>query len=512
MKYLSIPKLANRLGVTSASVRDWIKRGYIEPPLALPVTGERVYPAHTADHIERWYMERAANGGTRGPGAKERRELAREWLASAQTDQQRRSDVAMQFKNPATIVTEEVQKWLELDDDLLPVVPLVVAVANRLTGPPVWLMIVAPPSSGKSDVIMGVSAIKGVHALSTVTPKTFASGMKPSEDAKKPPSLLERLLNEGKWLLAIKDFGTILSLPPLQRNPILGQLREIYDGKYNAHFGTGVAIDWQGKLGLLVGATPSVDRQYKWNAELGERFVQFRPSVPDPRKVALWAAVVASKEKERKAALRQAYRDAFAAALRITRNKEDRKTYLRPEGYLIGSALAQFVANGRRPVFRQRGAFDTGYEVLPPEGPARLTKVFKQIHTAALICYDGDLDAATRLVARVAANSIPGKRGKLLRELARNPDGVTIRAMAAVLECDENTAQRELDDIVAIGFAERSQPAKTAIYSASARLLDYAAQVFLDEYEAEEALRKLFDLPNNITSEREGEKKEVGVC
>jgi len=84
-RYYTIPKLAARLGVTPASVRDWIRRGYIEGPPTLPVTGERAYPAEAADRIVRWYAERAANGGTRGPGATERRSRAQEALASATT-------------------------------------------------------------------------------------------------------------------------------------------------------------------------------------------------------------------------------------------------------------------------------------------------------------------------------------------------------------------------------------------------------------------------------------------
>lgn len=81
-RYYTIPKLAARLGVTPASVRDWIRRGYIEAPPTLPVSGERAYPAEAAERIERWYARRAANGGTRGPGATERRSRARDVLAS----------------------------------------------------------------------------------------------------------------------------------------------------------------------------------------------------------------------------------------------------------------------------------------------------------------------------------------------------------------------------------------------------------------------------------------------
>ena len=77
----TIPKLADLLGVTPASVRNWIKSGLIDAPPRLPVTDERAYSSDAAAHIQRWYMRRAANGGTRGPGANERRQRGRAWLA-----------------------------------------------------------------------------------------------------------------------------------------------------------------------------------------------------------------------------------------------------------------------------------------------------------------------------------------------------------------------------------------------------------------------------------------------
>jgi hypothetical protein len=79
-KYFTIPKLAERLGITPASIRDWIRRGRLEPPPELPATGERAYPAIQADRIERWYWMKVANGKTRGPGSEDRRARARRWL------------------------------------------------------------------------------------------------------------------------------------------------------------------------------------------------------------------------------------------------------------------------------------------------------------------------------------------------------------------------------------------------------------------------------------------------
>jgi hypothetical protein len=83
-KYYTIPKLAQRLGVTPASVRQWISQGLIEAPPTLPVTGERAFGAAAAERIEHWYVERAAHGGTRGPGASRRRSWAQERLSGAE--------------------------------------------------------------------------------------------------------------------------------------------------------------------------------------------------------------------------------------------------------------------------------------------------------------------------------------------------------------------------------------------------------------------------------------------
>ena len=81
VRYLTVPKLAERIGVTAPSVREWVRLGYIDAPTLLPVTGERVYSEAAAQRIERWYYRRAASGGTRGPGAAIRRAQARRWLS-----------------------------------------------------------------------------------------------------------------------------------------------------------------------------------------------------------------------------------------------------------------------------------------------------------------------------------------------------------------------------------------------------------------------------------------------
>lgn len=78
LKRFTIPKLADRLGVTPTTIRDWIAQGLLDAPPELPLHWYRAYPADKADQIERWYMRRAAAGYTRGPGARRRRAWARQ--------------------------------------------------------------------------------------------------------------------------------------------------------------------------------------------------------------------------------------------------------------------------------------------------------------------------------------------------------------------------------------------------------------------------------------------------
>lgn len=408
--------------------------------------------------------------------------------------------------SPAALVTQEVREWLEVDDDLVPVVPLVAAVANKLQGPPVWLMIVDAPSSAKTELLMAVAKVPQCRWISKLTDKTMASGKKREAGDVKHLSFLEELSANGTWLLIIKDFGTILSLPDATRNGLLADFREICDGTYYARYGTGVTVDWEGKLGLLVAATPAVDRLHKWNAELGERFVQFRPHAPDPRRVGMLIMRAEENDKQRRSALAAAYTRAFQKAVEQIKSPEC--GVLGPEAGLIINELTQFVTQARRAVYRPR-LYDSAFEVGGIEGPARLMKVLGQLYRAAMICYAGDADASVRLVIRIGLDSTPGKRGRALRELARGRDGVTAQTVADVLECDSNTADRLMRDLEALGLATRCKPGKRVFYQASTELLDMAARIFLDEFEGQDALSKLFDLPIHLTPERERER--VGV-
>jgi len=46
------------------------------------------------------------------------------------------------------------------------------------------------------------------------------------------------------------------------RKEILSQLREIADGYYRKTFETGEEVTWEGKLSIIAGVTPAIERYY----------------------------------------------------------------------------------------------------------------------------------------------------------------------------------------------------------------------------------------------------------
>ena len=60
------------------------------------------------------------------------------------------------------------------------------------------------------------------------------------------------------------------------RGQIIGQLREVADGKTEKSFGNGLRLEWEGKLGLIAGVTPIIDEQHNFLAVMGERFLLYR--------------------------------------------------------------------------------------------------------------------------------------------------------------------------------------------------------------------------------------------
>ncbi len=168
-----------------------------------------------------------------------------------------------------TDIKAEWTKYMVIKDPFIIDVTLATVLGNALIQrDPLWIVIVAPSSGGKSTYIAPLSGIPTIFFCDDLTSKSFLSGYKLKG---KEVSLLKII---GSGMMCFSDLTSILSKNPLERNEILGQLRLVYDGKFNKRTGTG-EIAWQGKIGVLAACTPDIYYILESARSMGERMAYF---------------------------------------------------------------------------------------------------------------------------------------------------------------------------------------------------------------------------------------------
>jgi len=229
---------------------------------------------------------------------------------------------------PATTSIEDTLKvfreWLLLDNDV-PVLAMLGAVAaNMLSGDAIWLGIIAPPSSAKTEMLITLVNIPHTEMVGTLSVAGLLSGTpRRQQAAGARGGLLQKIGTFG--FLVLKDFGSILSLRPDTKNELLAALREIYDGKWTRVIGAdgGRILHWSGKIGLLFGCTRVYDSHYSVMSELGDRFLLCR--MEPNEKQFLYAIKHANRATQMRAQLVKTVTDLFAAPLPPPRDISERE-------------------------------------------------------------------------------------------------------------------------------------------------------------------------------------------
>ena len=141
-----------------------------------------------------------------------------------------------------------IKKWMLIEDKGVIKLLCATILGNGLPRDPIWIFLIGPSGGGKTELLMALSELREVYLLSLITPSTFLSGMPGKSDASLLPAV------NGKVLI-FKDWTSILVQNHEARNEIMGQLREIYEGRIIKHFGNGLKREWRGKIGLIAGVT-----------------------------------------------------------------------------------------------------------------------------------------------------------------------------------------------------------------------------------------------------------------
>lgn len=209
----------------------------------------------------------------------------------------------------------EIEKYIYSEDDGMIRIALAAIVATQLRlGDPVWLILIGPSSSGKSQVLRPLALTnKAMHRVDDLTENTFLSGIRVGK-GQKDISLLKRIGPIG--IIVISDFTVIFSKSPETRAAILSQLRMVYDGEMVKYSGNNSEpISWKGYLGVLAGSTPSIYAHFEETADMGERFIYYRMKPYDVEKATRRSLSRTLFGKELDAVLSELYREYIHGAV-----------------------------------------------------------------------------------------------------------------------------------------------------------------------------------------------------
>ena len=338
-------------------------------------------------------------------------------------------------------------KWLALKDKTPIYAALGTVAANLLPGDPVWLGLIGRrhPQKPKSS-IDGAAPERGAggnhhrgRAVAGTPNKSRAKGAQ--------GGLLRQIGDFG--IIALKDFGSILSMHTETRAEVLAALREIYDGAWTRHLGTdgGRTLAWRGKVGLIFGSTGVIDAHYAVIGAMGDRFLLSRLAPVDRGQFSRAMKHVGNGTGQMRIELAEAVARLFAG------RKAKPRTISQDEIERIDAAI-MLVVRLRGAVARDRQSRDIE-AVYGAEGTARIGLTLERL-LAGLDTLGVDRKTAMKVVETVALDSVPPSRRRAYEYLHEHRGAwIETKIIAEAMALPKNTVRRVLEELVAYGLATR---------------------------------------------------------
>jgi hypothetical protein len=355
-------------------------------------------------------------------------------------------------------LTNSLKQWFHKPDLEALEVALSVAISHYFKrDDPVWLMVLGPPGTGKSSTIMGaLSSLQETYLLDDLTPTTLLSGWGAGSTKegkrKKDCSLLNNIGHDGdrSGIILMPDFTCFMAKRVEERQAIAGQLRKVYDGEYKRMTGMGEWLEWQGKVTMMVCGTPAVESAWALMRDLGERFMQVRWGRGEGIEQAVKASGQIGSEREIKAGIRRLTQEFVDAA---TLQPVLTNPSVIENGVVY---LAEIVAICRGHVKREKDHKEI-LEIPEPEGPTRIMKALAQVARAhATLFRKADVgDDDFRVSRRLAMDSLPPARRKILEAIANYPDGrVGWANLVRFTGIPPTSLTRNAEDLAALGVLQ----------------------------------------------------------
>jgi hypothetical protein len=322
-------------------------------------------------------------------------------------------------------------------------VVLATVAGNRMSGDPIWTMLIGPPSSGKTEIVASLGDLADIHEVSTTTKAGILSG---STAAGGTGGLLFEIGSAG--IIVFKDLTTLLSEPATTRNEVLAILREVYDGRVDRALGSGGGqrITWRGHAGCIACSTEAVDTVDL--AAFGERWMRYRLSpLGDDDRFLSGLSVFENQGLQRdRRDERARVVSRFFSSLEIP----DRPPSLTAaeEDRLI--TLSELGTRCRSAVVRDGWHRDVIEQVPAPEELPRLLGQLSQL-SAGLSPIGVDDGQRWRLLTRCALDGMSSMRRHVLDVLIKAGSDLATSSVAGRCALPPTSVRRHLQDLAAQG-------------------------------------------------------------
>ena len=335
-----------------------------------------------------------------------------------------------------------VGKFLKIgSEDYLLELMIASAISTELSKP-IWLMIQAPSSSGKSEYLSLLASVNAIE-LFDITGRTLFSAHSDSKGGVIPSQI------KDKGILVIPDFTTVLSASSNERKSIFNHLRIAYDGTASRIGGisSNNTKPWRGKLSCIVGVTNAIESFKDKSSDLGERFIYYRHNAPelDYKEISSYISLDSTKpKKEAGVSFRKLAKQGRKIVKLVKLNDNE-------EQYLFN--CAELISLFRTVIQRDNRSREI-QEIHSPEKPFRL---FKQLSNMliSLKAIDGLSDKrGYNILREITFSSLPEKRLKVFELLSDTTYSESSR-IANQFKENRNVIYRVLEDLEALELIEK---------------------------------------------------------
>ncbi len=364
----------------------------------------------------------------------------------------------------------EIQNFLHFPDPAPLYATMGAVAANMMPGPPVWLMLIGPPSSGKTVLLETLTLVPHIHSASTIKGEAvlLSAVGKRDRTAQSTGGLLRQVGERGAIL--IKDFTSMISMPHDALSATMAAFREIYDGKWDRAVGAdgGYIATWEGRIAMLAACTSIIDRHHQLSNDMGERWVYFR--FPDTDGYGECnKALGLTDSSVSKLQTKELVRDFFSALNLDWETPAPKRRFSEPERQRL-IAISTFAARARSSVSRNNYSREVD-ETPQRESPTRLATALGQLYLGMELV-GVDPSECWRVISKIGLDCMPQTRLRLLdrlREAERERErdsvdstsvsasGIGISALEDAVQTSRSNTRRTAEDLELHGLITSSQ-------------------------------------------------------